>query len=452
MAAPLLTRPDVIVIGAGCAGLSAAVRLAQHGRRVLVLEARSRLGGRATAFKDRATGEAVDNGQHVLLGCYTSTLTFLRAIGAESHVRMADELAVTMIDQQGRRTRLHCGHGPVPLNLLVGLLQWPALSWRDRWAAVAMGTVIRAERRGVATTLPDETVAEWLTRHGQTPRVREMLWDPLALAALNQPSEVATAGPFAQVLAEMFGTRDRRAAALVLPTVPLDEMYAAPARTFIEAHGGEVRTGVTVQVVLDERRVTVVAGADALSGVPVVAAVPWFALPALFSGDVAPLSALLTAAAATAPSPIATVNLWFDRPVMDEAFVGLPGRVMQWAFDKRAVFGGRASHLSLVSSGAAEVASWTNQALIEKALHELTAALPAVRGAQVVNATVIREPRATFSIAPGQPARPSTATAVAGLFLAGDWIATGLPATIESAVRSGHLAAEAVVARYPSSL
>jgi zeta-carotene desaturase len=144
-----------------------------------------------------------------------------------------------------------------------------------------------------------------------------------------------------------------------------------------------------------------------------------------------------------AASPIITVNLWFDRPVLDQPFIRLPGRAMQWVFDKRTVFGDSASHLSLVSSGAAALCDQTNTALIALAHDELRQALPAAASAGLMRATVIREPRATFSLAVGQPERPDLQTGVQGLFLAGDWIATGLPATIESAVRSGHRAADA---------
>jgi zeta-carotene desaturase len=143
-----------------------------------------------------------------------------------------------------------------------------------------------------------------------------------------------------------------------------------------------------------------------------------------------------------ASSPIITVNLWFDRPVLDVPFVGLPGRAMQWVFDKSVMFGDGASHLSLVSSGASPLVERTNEALIAAAHQELLEALPGIRPARLLRATVIREPKATFSLAPGQPPRPETRTPVRGLFLAGDWLDTGLPATIESAVRSGHLAAD----------
>lgn len=178
----------------------------------------------------------------------------------------------------------------------------------------------------------------------------------------------------------------------------------------------------------------------------VVCAVPWYALPDTFPERPAALSAVLDAAARTASSPIVTVNLWFDRVVTDRTFVGLPGRTMQWVFDKRTVFGDQASHLSLVSSGAEAVVERGNQELIDLASREVTEALPAAGPATLLRAVVVREKRATFSVAPGQPPRPPTRTPVPGLFLAGDWIETGLPATIEGAVTSGHMASDMAAA------
>ena len=178
-----------------------------------------------------------------------------------------------------------------------------------------------------------------------------------------------------------------------------------------------------------------------MSARSVICAVPWHALPVVFSERSAVLQPILDAAAHTEASPIVTVNLWFDRVVTERTLVGLPGRTLQWVFDKRAVFGEQASHLSLVSSGAEHVVSKGNEELIALALKEVRDALPAARSAALVRGVVVREKRASFSVAPGQPARPSARTGVPGLFLAGDWIATGLPATIEGAVVSGHMAA-----------
>jgi squalene-associated FAD-dependent desaturase len=442
--------PDVVIVGAGFAGLSAAVRLAKNGAKVVVLEARARLGGRATAFHDRDTGELVDNGQHVLLGCYVQTLAFLADIGATQNVTVARELRVTMIDRAGKPSRLVCPTLPSPFHLLAGVAEWEALSWADRLSVLRLAGPLQRARRALkpgATLLaasPGETVAGWLERNGQTPRLREMLWEPLALAALNQPVDQAAAPPFARVLAEMFGP-DPKAAAIVLPAKPLHLMYAEPARTFIEHAGGTVRTGAAATIVIGGgAKPSLVVEADGERWTPraVIAAVPWFAVGDVFAGDTSPIRDVIARADAMSSSPIVTINLWFDRVVMDEPFVGLPGRAMQWVFDKRQVFGGNASHLSLVSSGASPLVAKANDELIAAATQELSEAMPAVGAATLVRATVIREPRATFSLAPGQPQRPDVTTAVPGLFLAGDWIDTGLPATIESAVRSGHRAAE----------
>jgi uncharacterized protein with NAD-binding domain and iron-sulfur cluster len=177
----------------------------------------------------------------------------------------------------------------------------------------------------------------------------------------------------------------------------------------------------------------------------IICATAWYALPAVFPDRPAPLEAVLRAAECTDASPIVTVNLWFDRPVTSHSFVGLPGRAMQWVFDKRALLGEASSHLSLVSSGAQALVGQSNQELVDLALGELTAALPGVRGARLRRAVVVREKRATFSVAPGQPPRPGVETPIPGLFLAGDWIDTGLPATIEGAVVSGHRAAAAAL-------
>jgi squalene-associated FAD-dependent desaturase len=442
---------DVVVIGAGFAGLSAACALSTAGARVLVLEARPQLGGRATAFVDRDTGELVDNGQHVLFGCYRSTLAFLRRIGAEGNVRHQRSLELPCYDLAGRRSVLKCPPVPAPFHLLAGVLTWQPIPWPERLRSLRLaGPLLRARRRLQHHAALDprgdgETVRQWLARHGQGPVLTSWLWEPLAVAALNQSVQHAAATPFVRILAEMFSP-DPAAAAIVLPSKPLHETYATPARDYITRCGGEVRTSALARVVVVNNRITAVdVRGERVETSIVLSAVAWHSLGNLFSQPPPALADILAAAAATDSQPIVTVNLWYDREIMSDTFAGLPGRTMQWVFDKRLAFGGTASHLSLVSSGATELTGRNNGELTSLAAAEVKASLPGARDARLVRATVVREKQATFSLAPGQPRRPGALTPVHGLFLAGDWIDTGLPATIESAVRSGDAAARAIL-------
>jgi squalene-associated FAD-dependent desaturase len=438
-----MAAPDVIVVGAGFAGLSAAVRLARRGARVLVVEERRRLGGRASAFADPETGEVVDNGQHALFGCYHETFAFLREIGTEGDVRLEERLDLEIVDRSGQRSRLSSASLPPPLHLVGGLLRWPALGWSDKIAALRAGLALR----GLAGSHRDragrdqQTVTQWLGAHGQTPRLSEVLWEPLAVAALNQSPDVAAAGPFVEVLARMFNG-SRRDAAIGLPMKPLDQLYAEPARRWLEDAGHQLRIGAPARLLVEGARAVGVEidGERTVAG-HVVSSVPWFAFPA-FAASVPALADLSASAGAMRASPIVTVNLWLDRTVTDAPFVGLPGRTFQWVFDKGRLFGETWSHLSLTSSGAEDIVGWTNDALVAHARRELAEALPAAASAIVRRSTAVRERRATFSLAPGEPQRPGVDTPVQGLFLAGDWTDTGLPATIEGAVASGHRAAE----------
>jgi zeta-carotene desaturase len=281
---------------------------------------------------------------------------------------------------------------------------------------------------------------------GQTPRLIELLWEPLAVAALNQPIDTAAAAPFALVIDRILARRD--ASALGLAVTPLTDLYATPARVFVEARRGAVRTGRAAIIgAWPAASLSVRSGDHEIWPRAVICAVPWHGLRSAFWPEPPPLAPVFAAADATPASPIVTVNLWLDRPVTEAPFIGLPGRTLQWVFDKQRLFGAGVSHLSLVSSGAEAVVAKSNDELVALAVEELRSACPAARDAVVRRAVVVRERKATFSVAPGMPARPPVRTPIPGLFLAGDWIGNDLPATIEGAVISGHAAAREA-ARY----
>lgn len=435
-----MTAPDVIVVGGGFAGLSAATALAEHGAHVLVMEARRQLGGRATAYRDPVTRERIDNGQHLLAGCYDETLRFLKRIGSAHALRRPSTLSVRMIDEAGTHHELRLPPLASPFHLLAGVLAWRELAWRERSAILRVGPALQRLARS-PTVQTGETVGGWLARHGQPERLRRLFWEPLALAALNQSSDEAAAAPFLAVIARMLAG-GVEAATLLVPATMLDELYTEPARAFLAARGSDCHTSRPARVIVNGNRVRGVAAGDAVIDAPIViSTVPWFAMRDLFDDTPPALAEIVSNASRLASSPIVTVNVWLDRTIMDDDFVGLPGRAFQWAFDKRRIVGERLSHLSLVSSGANAIVALDNDALARAALDELGSALPRLRHARVRRVSIVRERRATFSLSPAMPPRPQTTTPVEGLLLAGDWIDTGLPATIESAVAAGHRAA-----------
>ncbi|NQW02594.1 MAG: FAD-dependent oxidoreductase [Acidobacteria bacterium] len=445
MAISLNTDCDVVVIGAGCAGLAAAARLSRH-VRVVVIEEAPRLGGRATTFEDRESGQRLDNGQHALFGCYSETYDFLRGIATANLAPLDPALRLTMVDTKGRASTLSCPAWPPPLHLAAGVLSWRAVPMTDRLAALRLaGFLWRVRNEGAvsaAAAVPAHlTVTQWLRDQGQPSSLCDWLWHPLALAAMNQSPDVAAARPFVRALGELFGSSPA-ASSLGVPSVPLDELYAEPAARMVEERGGQVlrRTRAHVELDVSGRRHQVFVGDRVLTPKAIISAVPWHAFGRLWRGAIPkPLSAIAESASRMASVPIVTVNLWFDRPAMVERQVGLVGTEFHWAFRK-------ANNLvSLVASGANHLLRRTNDDLAAEAERELRACLVGAVGAVCLRSLVVREARATFSLAPDAPARPATQTPVPGFFLAGDWTDTGLPGTIEGGVLSGHRAADAAM-------
>ena len=436
----------VVVIGGGFAGLATAVALAERGLRVTVLERRAQLGGRAYSFRDRASGSVVDNGQHAMMGCYTETLAFLDRLAAGPRLVWFENLRVDMIDARRGPGAIACARLPGPLHMLSGVLRYRLLSGRERRRAIVAGLRLLGLRRRHDAWLAAATVAEVLARLGQSANACASFWYPVAIATLNETPERAAAAPFAEVLARAFFGR-RRNSAFVLPAVGLSDLYTDGARRFVEQHGGtvECRATATAVELAGER----VAGVQLRDGRRVaadgcVAAVPPRALAALAPPA---LHAALRAheLAALDTSPIVSAHLWYDRPVLMHPFVGLIGTKTHWLFNRSQLLGeaGNGSQcLSAVISGNRDVVEWETDRIAAVVDSEVRRVLPP---AQLQQAVVVKERHATVAPTPAAARlRPPTATPIRNFVLAGDWIATGLPATIESAVLSGHRAAAAL--------
>lgn len=435
----------VVVIGAGFAGLSAAVALAERGVRVTVLEARTRLGGRASSWRDAGTGTVVDNGQHALMGCYHRTLAFLGRIGAGAKVRRQPSLRVALRHPRLGEGVIACPPWPSPLHLAGGLLRYRLLSRRERVRALAAGLELLAMRRRGDTALATATVEQVLERLGQTAHARASFWTPLALATLNETPARAAARPFVEVLARAF-FRSRSDSQFVLPRVGLGELYTDDARRFLERRGSrvwihaqasalDVRDDAVRGVVLrDGRRLP----ADAcIAAVPPAALIPLLP-PAL--RHVAPFAGLPR----LDTSPIVSAYLWFDRTVLEDDFVGLLGATTQWAFNRSRLLGdpGPGQCVSAVISAGRDVVEHDTTTVAELVHADLCRLLPLAGAARLEHAAVVKEKHATISCTPeAERLRPGVGTPLAGFALAGDWTATGLPPTIESAVESGERAA-----------
>lgn len=434
---------EVLIIGGGFAGLAAGVALAQAGKRVCLLEQKPHLGGRARSFRDPTTGSVVDNGQHLFMGCYHSTIHFLTTLGTLDRLHFQLDLAVPFLDRDGRITRLDCPDWPAPWHLLLGVLRSGSFSFGQKVEVLRLGKDLRTAGQKSAPA-PGESVTAWLGRRGQSEGLQRNFWDLLCIAAMNEDPRIASAQLFARVLrlALFSSPADSR---LGIARVGLSECYTAAAAAFIEARGGCVQTGRGVnQLLIAEgacRGVDLATG-EKIEGVPVISAVPWHQFAAVLPGDLLRTERFFAAALALRPAPIISINLWFDAPITDLEFVGLRGTTIQWLFDKSRILSADDHYVSLVLSGAHEHVSRSKEELLAIALRELGEMLPAVRKVKLLHSLVIKERYATFSPSPeAEPLRPPARTPIRGLFLAGDWTATGLPATIEGAVQSGYTAA-----------
>ncbi|HEY6393932.1 MAG TPA: hydroxysqualene dehydroxylase HpnE [Candidatus Binataceae bacterium] len=445
---------DVVIIGGGFAGLSAAVALTEHGFRVAVLERKPALGGRAYSFEDPETGDFVDNGQHVLMGCYGETLDFLRKIGSGDKLVFHDDLEIEMLAGPGRRARLKTAKLPGPLHMTAALLRYGHLSIAERIRAMRGGLTLLAMRRRSRHELERMTVAQLMTRLKQGKHARDSFWYPLSVATLNDEPEVSSAALLAEVLKRAFFSR-RKDSAFVYSRVGLSELYCTAACGFIENAGGIVALRSIVEMLETgpDGAVTHVRLRDGsrLGATNFISAVPAPQLLRLLP-EHAVADPFFSKLNGLSTSPIVCVHVWLDREVTGSAFVGFIGTTTQWLFNKRRIFQKYGEHhpgyLSFVISGARKLVDKSNEELLDLVLSDLRTMIPAARNAKVIKALVMKEKQATM--APdtrSHDLRPSAVTPIPNFFLAGDWVQTGLPATIESAVISGRAAADAVISR-----
>ena len=446
---------NVIVIGGGLAGLAAGVALAESGWRVRLFEQRPFLGGRATSYV-LPDGEHVDNCQHVTLGCCTNLDDFYRRVGAGDKIKFFDRLF--FLDPQGRRGEMQAGLLPAPFHMLGSFARFAPLTLRDKLSiAWAMLNILQTNGH---TWDVDQfggiSMLEWLRRRGQTKGAIERFWRVVLVSALDEELDKTDARYGIDVFWKAF-LSNRTGYRMGVPVVPLAQLYEG-CKSAIERKGGEVNLRATARSLQIENDAVTSAQFDAgreERADAFILAVPHTAIADLLPDEILRKESAFRNLAMLKTSPITGVHLWFDRQVMSEPFVTLLDTTTQWIFNKTALYAppdgdgansAKGQYLQLVVSASYDLLQKSRQEIIDLCLKEVRQALPPAREANLIKATVIKETAATFSPEPGVDRwRPKQITAIDGLFLAGDWTDTGWPATMEGAVRSGYLAAEAVL-------
>jgi zeta-carotene desaturase len=440
---------DVIVVGAGIAGLSAAVALARDGAIVKLLERRPFVGGRAYSYPHPTLAETIDS-QHVVLGCCTNFLQLIEQAGTSWSIRWYDKLCFLepTANADPRRSWIAPTFLPAPAHQSLSFLRAPMLDWQDK-LSIARG-LIHFLRDYPASDA--ESMATWLKRTHQTNRAIRHFWEPVVVGALNDSFDNCSMKYAGKIFHESF-LRSPQAGRLGIPAKPLTEFFE-PIVKLARRLNVDLRTtsGVTAIAQTANGRWSVRTGEEELEAGSIILATDLRQTERLMQPLVATGASLdkqthfdfsrFTAA------PITTIHLWYDREVTDLDHAVLLDTRIQWLFAKSRIRGWqpeRGSYLELVISSSWPEIHLSRQQILAEALRELELFLPRIRQAKLVKSAVLKEARATFSVTPGLDAhRPPQLTAYPGLYVAGDWTATDWPSTMEGAVRSGRLAAGAV--------
>ena len=445
---PTSSPPAVAIAGGGLAGLAAACALSDAGFRVTLFEKRPFLGGRASSYEHPGTGEVVDNCQHVLFRICTNLVKFYEHIGVADQIRWFDQM--NFIEPGGRVSVMKSSPLPAPLHTAPSFLRFPFLSAADKLA------ISRALVPLTLTVQRDngQSFQQWLDAHGQTKNAVARFWHPILISALSEELDRISVSAAAQVVRESMKTPAARH--MGVPTLPLTDLYNA-AGDYVRSHGGTLHFRCPVEgFTADASQVRVSMrgkeGAEQTFDY-LILALPFDALESLLPAE--PQSeAIREKIAHFENSPITGIHLWFDKQISDLDHAVLLDRTIQWMFHKSRLQpmrtqgengSGSGSYVELVVSSSKTLIDKSRAEIVDLALSEVREFFPAARDANLIKSTVIKEVNATYSPRPGIDAhRPTPVTPWPRVFLAGDWTATGWPATMEGAVRSGYLAAEAL--------
>ena len=424
-------QKKVLVIGGGLAGLSLAAYLSKNNFKVKLLESSPKLGGRTYSFLDKETNTILDNGQHILMGCYYETLNFLSLIGATKNFNIQKSLNVSFVKEGYKLFKLKSFPFFYPINLLIAVLNYKAINFSGRLKLIKVFLKLPFYS---LKKLSQMNVQQWLEEENQSSNIRDAFWKILAVGALNTSLEKASAKIFVDILRQIFAN-GKNAATIVLPKYGLTESFCKDAEEFITNNNGEILLSETVnKLVINDDRVTAVHATNKVyTNFDFIAtAIPAFALSRILDKKDQINIPEFTY------STILNIHLWLKENSFPKGFFGLINSPLHWVFNK-------GTHLNIVISDAEELASKKDEELIEICKSEMQKFF-LLNPEMISNYKIIKEKRATFIPSNEiHDKRPQQKTKIKNLVLAGDWVDTGLPSTIESAVKSGRVATDLIL-------
>jgi len=446
---------NVLIIGGGLAGLTAAVYLVKNNFNVTLFEASPKSGGRVYSFNDVKTKTEIDNGQHIMMGCYSETRTLLNIINANHNFHFAGDgnnqhrLIVNYLDRNGEQFKLETSSLPYPFNLLSGLITFNAFSLSEKLSLIKFFLKLKFIDSDKLLNL---NVKQWLVSENQSENVIKIFWEIISVGALNTSVEKASAKIFCDILKEIFW-KDKISSLIILPSLPLSQSFINPLHDYLAKHNCKIQHSekCTSSEIKNNRVEKIISATSDTSKRKVyddfdyvISAIPFFALEKLIDKNILSVEPQLNY------SSILNIHLWLSEIATDKIrnlnneFYAFHNSELHWLFNK-------GTHWNIVISNADKFMEMTKEEIFQLVISEMKNFIP-ISEADIQYYKVIKEKRATF--VPDEKAitsRPSTETKIENLFVAGDWVDTGLPATIESAVKSGRMAAEKIILKETNS-
>lgn len=439
--------PDVIVIGGGLAGLSASVKLVKAGASILLIEKNNHLGGRTYSFVEKNTKSVVDNGQHLLVGAYKNTFKYLEIIGT-SELLSKQELNGFIFLENGKKCEeIVIPQVPKPLNLFIAIFKMRALSISEKIDLLKLGLAIKNWDQNFQFLIKNTTVKNWLDFYEQNDRTRKYFWYPLTISIMNESPDVASAYLFANAIKRTYFD-EGESSKIWIPAVGQSELYVEQAVKLIESSKSKIILNKKVnKIITKDRKYVGIEAGEVLKSKYAICAVPHLNFLNILKDSY--LYDKYSHIGDFNLSPIVSVNIWFDRDVMEYEFVGLIGTTVQWVFNRSKILSyvnKKQFYIAAVISNAREILNLSREQILNIVLNDLKKNFPKMNDAKILFYKVIKERAATFSATPEvETFRPEQESKIKNLYIAGDWTKTDLPATIEGAVYSGFKCADLIL-------